>query len=77
MRSYGLLIAFTGLIFLILFWYEYFTLVDKVLIEKYYLYLILFFGLIITIVSGIMIGLGFKILLKPELYQTIKMFLKK
>ncbi len=78
MRSHGLLFLFIGLFTVILFWSEYFINITRILyLDKIYLLILLLTGMIVTIVGGIMIGIGLKILFNPEFYDRLKSLLKE
>ena len=78
MRSHGLIFIFFGVLVLGLFWNEYFSNITAILnLEKIYIFILLFIGMIITIVGGLSIGMGLKILIDPEFYERLKSLLKE
>ena len=61
----------------IIFWYYYFINFELLFKQsQIILFTILFMGLVLTVMGGILISLGVKIILKPEFYLVIKEFLK-
>ena len=77
MRSSGLKLVFIGIFPLILFWYYYFTNIAIVLsYDKMIIFLILFIGLIVTVICGILISLGIKVIFNPEFYEKLLLFIK-
>lgn len=73
MRSRGLLLILAGLFAVILFWAEYFINITAILsLNKMYLFILLFTGMVVTIIGGLIIGIGIKILFDPEFYERLK-----
>ena len=78
MRSHGLLFIFSGIIVLVLFWNEYFTNISKIIeLGKFYVDIILLIGMVITLLGGLTIGVGLKILIDPEFYERLKSLIKE
>ena len=78
MRSRGLLFTIIGFLCVGLFWDLYLTNVSFILsLDKLFIFLILFIGLVLTVVSGILIGMGIKIMINPEFYDTLMKLIKE
>lgn len=78
MRSYGLSFIVFGIFGLALFWIEYFNNITYILsLGKMSLYILLFVGLIVTIIGGLLIGVGIKIVIHPEFYDKLKELIKE
>lgn len=78
MRSHGVLFIFIGLISIILFWDAYFSNISSILLlNKLYIFVLLSLGMLVTVIGGILIGLGIKILFEPEIYEKIKKLIKE
>ena len=69
---------FSGFIVLVLFWNEYFTNISKIIeLGKIYVYIILLIGMVVTLLGGLTIGVGLKILIDPEFYERLKSLIKE
>ena len=78
MRIHGILLFFIGIITLLLIWDIYFTNIAYLFgLDKLTTFSILFILLILTIISGFLIGLGVKVIFNPNYYDKLKLLLKK
>lgn len=78
MRSRGLTFIIIGLFVVGLFWIEYFNNINYILtLDKSYLFILMFVGMILTVSGGITIGVGIKIVIHPEFYERLKSLIKE
>lgn len=78
MRSHGLLLAIIGFLLVISFWNVYSSNIEYILtLDKFFIFLILFLGLVITVISGLMLAVGIRIMINPEFYDKLSKLIKE
>ena len=77
MRFYGILLFLFGSIIILSFWSFYFGELSNIVLQSNIIQMtILVVGMILSVFSGILIGLGMKIILNPPFWDQIIFFLK-